>query len=116
MGNDLHRFRFPGGDQAERRAAETYINKIVRIAAYSHKKIAKKAISLYQSKPGSLECKAFLYAVSLLSAFIFEPVSYFRILKLSFRGSLIKTLMRISTYFRVGMIHYINQFVGNASK
>jgi len=95
---------------------KTDINKIVRIAAYSHKKIAKKAISLYQSKPGSLECKAFLYAVSLLSAFIFEPVSYFRILKLSFRGSLIKTLMRISTYFRVGMIHYINQFVGNASK
>lgn len=90
----------------------TTMNKLIRISAFTAPRFVNYMIRLYKGNPDSLKFKIFLLLFNSMNIFIFEPVAYFKIIKLSQRGSYLKTFKVFSIYFKRGITRYINQFRG----
>ncbi|MDD5556369.1 MAG: radical SAM protein [bacterium] len=85
-------------------------NRLIRLAAYLSEERMNGILHLYRNRPDSCRFKVTLRLAGLMSAFVYEPLTNFQLLRKSFGGSLWKTLKHIYLYWREGIIHYINQF------
>lgn len=87
-----------------------YLNKMVRLAAFINKGFMRKILSLYKKDPKGINFKVVFLVAQLISALIFEPLAYLRVIKLSQRGSFRRTLRMLPSYFKVGFNYYLKQF------
>jgi len=86
------------------------MNSLIRSAAFVNEKIMAKVISLYRQDPKSIKFKISLCMVNALALFVLAPITYWQVMKLSVRGSFFKTLKILPTYFKLGLVRYLNQF------
>jgi len=86
------------------------LNAITRLAAFLNEKTMKRIIHLYKKNPKSVGLKIYLFINTLRSSFIVEPLTYFRVIKLSQGDNYMKTLKVLPNYFKEGIMRYINQF------
>jgi radical SAM superfamily enzyme YgiQ (UPF0313 family) len=86
------------------------INDMIRLAAFLNKKHMNKIVHIYKQNPKGLKFKMILLTSKLWSSIILEPITYFKIIKMSQRGSYLKTFKILPTYFKKGFMRYFNQF------
>ncbi|MFQ5647346.1 MAG: radical SAM protein, partial [bacterium] len=86
------------------------LNDMIRISTFIDKKHMEKIMRLYQENAAGLKFKFVLSLVKFLSYIILEPFTYFRTIKLSQRGSYIKTLEVLPNYFFEGIKRYLLPF------
>ncbi len=86
------------------------INQLIRLAAYYRKESVGRLVAMYRENPAGLKFRARLRLTAFFSALVYEPLAYFRILRLSFGGSTLAALAHIRPYLREGIVHYLNQF------
>lgn len=89
------------------------INNLIRFATFIDKKYMNKIVYLYKHYPKSVGFRILLLTTKLLTMFIFEPLTYFRVIKLSQRGSYLRTLMVLPIYLKQGINRYLNQLKCN---
>lgn len=70
----------------------------------------KRVLRLYYKKPQSLGLKMYLFLTKLQSSFIIEPLTYFRVIKLSQGENYMRAMKVLPIYLREGIKRYINQF------
>jgi len=86
------------------------LNEMLRLAAFVNKGFMEKIIFLYRKNPNGSNFKIIFLVAKLLSALIFEPFAYLRVIKLSQRGSFRRTLKTLPSYFKIGFDYYLKQF------
>ena len=96
--------------------SKNIINNLIRFATFIDKKYMNKIVCLYKYCLKSIRFKILLFTTKLLTIFIFEPVTYFWVIKLSQGGSYLKTLTVLPIYLRQGVDRYLNQFRSNLEK
>jgi len=94
---------------------KTVLNDMTRLAAFLPELPMEKLVHLYETAPGSLSFRARLFALKLYSMLVCEPLTYFRLIKLSQHGSYIKTLRALPGYFREGGRRYMMQLKRKAN-
>lgn len=86
------------------------LNNIIRLAAFLSETYTNKIVYLYKQNPTGFRFKVILFIANLLSLIIFEPLTYFRVIRLSQGGSYVRTLKVLPNYSREGFMRYLNQF------
>jgi hypothetical protein len=86
------------------------INDIVRLSAFWNKGWVNIILGMYKNNPDNLLLVTLVKISKLLSITVLEPVTYFRVIKLSQSGSWIKTLKVVPNYFTNGFKAYLAQF------
>lgn len=94
---------------------KTTINNLIRLAAYLKPEWIRKAVGFYKTD-SKIKFKLIVFTLFLLNVFLFEPVTCFRLIKLSQKGSIMRTFKVLSMYFKTGIKRYVAQFkAGNPS-
>ncbi|MCQ9207645.1 MAG: B12-binding domain-containing radical SAM protein [Omnitrophica bacterium] len=88
------------------------INVLIRSSAFIDRRIMKQIVRLYKKNPRNLQFKILLHGINLLTLFIFAPLTYLQVIRLSQRGSYLKTFRMLPTYFKLIAARYMNQFKG----
>ena len=88
------------------------MNKLIRLSAFVDGKLMQRLIDQYKENPDGVRFKTLLFSINLMNMFFYEPIAYFRVIKLSQRGSYLKTLKLLSMYFKIGIRRYLLQFQG----
>jgi radical SAM superfamily enzyme YgiQ (UPF0313 family) len=86
------------------------LNTMIRLAAFRGKKSMQSIVRRYKRNPHCLKFHASLFLAKLLSLLIFEPLTCFRVIRLSQGNSSLKTLKVLPNYFAEGFMRYLNQF------
>lgn len=90
------------------------LNDMIRIAAFLREKQVNRILQLYKKDPASPNLRLRLLVAKLESALIFEPLTYFRVLRLSLGEDSLKMLKMLPHTFKSGfkrmIIQYFNQF------
>lgn len=92
--------------------AKNTINTLTRMAAFLDKKKMIKLLDVYKRNEYGFSFKTYLVYYKLLSAFIYEPFSYFQVVRLANNGSIVGTIKELRYYFKSGIKKYLNQFLG----
>jgi len=82
------------------------LNDITRIAAFLNRGYVEKVLFLYRENPSGVKFRIILFIGKLVSLMIFEPITYFRVIKLSQGGSYIRTLRVLANYIKIGFSQY----------
>jgi radical SAM superfamily enzyme YgiQ (UPF0313 family) len=85
------------------------LNAMIRLAAFIDKKQMQKLLELYQENPTGRKFKFWLALARIFSFLIKEPLTYFKVIKLSQNGSFLRTLKVLPNYFEHGVVRYLNQ-------
>jgi len=88
------------------------INDLIRLAPFIDKKFMTEIIRLYKRQSQGRRFKTILFITKLLTVCIFQPVAYFQVVRLSQRGSYLKTFKVLAIYFKEGFRWHFNQFRG----
>lgn len=88
------------------------INNLVRMAAFLPEKKMRKILKLYRNSPGDLRFRSLGWLAGLSTMLFYEPISYFKVIKLSQGGSILKTLKAIPVHMKEGLMRYLSQFKG----
>ncbi|OGC14602.1 hypothetical protein A3J90_03355 [candidate division WOR-1 bacterium RIFOXYC2_FULL_37_10] len=86
------------------------INNMIRYSTFLSGKFMNKVVYLYKQDPKGLRFRVILFIANLLSSLVFEPLTYFRVIKLSQGNSYIRTFKVLPNYFKEGIMRYFNQF------
>ncbi|NQT46027.1 MAG: cobalamin B12-binding domain-containing protein [Candidatus Omnitrophica bacterium] len=89
------------------------LNNIIVLSIFLSGKFINKIIYLYKQNQKGIRFKAVLFVARLLSLVIFEPLTYFKVIKLSQSGSYRRTLAVLPNYFKEGFMRYFKQFGAN---
>jgi len=87
------------------------LNDMVRLATFLDARSMAKLLALYRENPSAARFKARLFLTKLRAAFLLEPATYFRVVRISQRGSLIGTARALKDFFGVRIERYLNQFI-----
>jgi len=88
------------------------LNDMIRLSSFLSRKQMNKIISLYKQNPQAFKFKVRLFIAKLLSPFILEPITYFRVVNRAAGGSYIGTFKFIKRNYKEGFTRYLNQFRG----
>lgn len=86
------------------------INNLIRLSIFLNPKFMNKIIRLYKQNPKGKKFKAALFVANLLSSAVLEPITYFRVIKLSQRQSYVKAMSVLPNYLKEGLMRYFSQF------
>ncbi|MDP8215971.1 MAG: radical SAM protein [Candidatus Kaelpia imicola] len=89
------------------------INNFIKLTPCIKGSCIIRLISIYKLKPGSIRFKILFYLIYIFTALILEPISYFKVIKLSQRGSYFKTIKLFPIYSKEGFMRYLNRFKTN---
>ncbi|MEW5800940.1 MAG: radical SAM protein [bacterium] len=92
------------------------INDMLRISTFLDKKHMQRVVDLYKEKPESFKFKVSFLMARLLSMIILEPLTYFRVIKLSQNDRYLRTFKVLPSYFKEGFKRYVNQFKGRLTQ
>lgn len=87
------------------------INDIIRLATLIDKRYMFRIVDLYKKYSNCFWFATFLATLNLVSLLILQPITYFKVIRLSQGGSILKTLAIIPLYFREGINRYLSQFL-----
>jgi hypothetical protein len=88
----------------------TAMNRLIRLSAYLPPSVVRRLVMYSQNRGHSFRFRVLLSTAGVVSTFILEPVIYFRVIRISQNGSVVKTLKQIPVFFRVGFSRYVKQF------
>jgi len=94
---------------------KTTINNMIRLSMFLNGSFMNRIIYLYKQDKKGIGFKCILIIANLLSLVVFEPLIYFRVIKLSQGGRYMRTLVVMPNYFKQGFMRYFNQFRANRS-
>ena len=86
------------------------INEITRLATFLPLWQMKAIVSLYKRQTAAGFLKILLFVAKLQTALFFEPLMYLRVIRLSVRGDLFKTMTVLPSYLKEGLSRYFEQF------
>lgn len=86
------------------------LNHLTRLAAFSSRNWVAPLLQLYLKSPDSLRFRMLLLVARYVNFLVVEPVTYFRMIKLSQGGSLLRTLRTIPLYVKEGGQRFLDQF------
>jgi anaerobic magnesium-protoporphyrin IX monomethyl ester cyclase len=86
------------------------INTLTRLATFISERYMNKLLRLYKENPNGAKFRWFLSIINIYSLFLIQPLTYFKVLKLSQNGSFMKTIRVFPIYFKEGVKRYIKQF------
>lgn len=92
------------------------INNLTRLATVLEERHMRRIISLYRQEPTSLRFKAMLCMVNFIFLFILQPITYFKVIKLSQGDSSIRAFKVLPIYFKEGIKRYMNQFINQLQR
>jgi len=95
---------------------KSMLNNMIRLSVFLNKRIIDKIILLYRQNREAIRFKALLFIANALSLIIFEPLTCFRVIKLSQGGSYVRTMAILPNYFKEGFMRYFNQFRANKER
>ncbi len=101
-----------GTDKDFRDYRTSVINEMTRMSPYLYPAYMKWILSLYKRNPGALVYKANLFVARLFSALVMEPLTYFRLLRLSKGGRYLETFRLLAKFLKEGVFweEYVKQF------
>jgi radical SAM superfamily enzyme YgiQ (UPF0313 family) len=86
------------------------LNNMIRLSVFLSERIMNKIVSLYKQNQKGMKFRVVLFIANLLSLTIFEPLTYFKVIKLSQGGSYLRTIAVLPNYFEEGFKRYVFQF------
>ena len=86
------------------------INNMIRLSIFLNRRFMNKIICLYKQDQTGTGYKLIMFAANLLSSFIFEPLTYFQLLRMSKDMSYLRALAALPNYLREGFALYFKQF------
>lgn len=86
------------------------INRLIRTSVFLNPAMTKGLVKLYRKDPEHAMTRTALKAAGVASSAFFEPLAYFRLIKMSQGGSLVKTARVMPNYFRKGLERYLDQY------
>jgi len=89
------------------------LNALVRLSGILNKNIMKTLVYIYKRNPSGIAFRTLLGFSKFITLVYFEPIMYFRVIKLSQRGSVMKTLKVMPNYLKEGLMRYFIQFKGS---
>jgi len=89
---------------------QTPLNSLTRLAGYLDRRTLAPLLRLYRRAPESAAFRGGLLAARLYSALLVEPITYFRVIRDSQDGDLVKTAQVVPNYFREGFRRYMKQY------
>jgi len=89
---------------------QTPLNDMKRLATFLSEERVKHLVYLYTDKRESMRFRLGMLFAKMLSGFIYEPYTDFRVILLSQRGDFIKALKVLPNYLKEGLMRYFNQF------
>jgi len=89
---------------------KSILNHIVRLAIFVNKGLVKQLLDMYKTNPKSPVFLSYLLFLRIISAFVIEPVTIFRMVVLSQGGSVIRALQTLPIYVRQGGQRFLDQF------
>lgn len=92
------------------RYRRTPVNNMMRMAVFINPALMRRLMTFYLHHPHSTVTHALLSTVGLFSSAVLEPVTYFRLIRLSKDGSTAQTVKVLPSYFRKGLERYLDQF------
>lgn len=89
----------------------TTVNKLIRISGYLPARIMDYLVAEYRTNARAASFRLSLLLANGLSAFVVEPLTYFRLIRMSRNNRTADALRLLPAYFRVGFSRYIKQFL-----
>lgn len=89
---------------------KTVLNHLTRLAAFSSRSMVAPLLRLYRQSPNSWRFRVLLLAARALNLLLIEPITYFRMIKLSQGGSLSRALRTVPLYVKEGGQRFLDQF------
>lgn len=86
------------------------LNHLTRLAAFSSKKMVAPLLRLYRQSPDSMRFRMLLLAARYINFLVIEPVTYFRMIRLSQGGDFWRTIRTIPLYVKEGGQRFLDQF------
>ncbi|MBC8495687.1 cobalamin B12-binding domain-containing protein [archaeon] len=87
------------------------LNDLTRLAAFLNAEHMNKIVYFYKQNPRTFKFKISLFIAKLLTLIIYEPFTYWQVIKLSQQGSYLKTLRVLPNYVKEGLMRYLNQLI-----
>ena len=92
------------------RPEKSVINTLTMLSPYIPRHQTEWLLKVYRASPDGPVLKMLLQMSKISSALLFSPLTYFRVLRSSQRGSLLKTFAVLGTYLRKILSRYGRQF------
>ncbi len=88
------------------------MNRLIRISAYLPSPFTHFLLAAAAAPRRQTTFAVGLRLAGLFSALVMEPLTYFRVIRLSQQGSFGRTMKQLPAFFRVGISRYVKQFSG----
>ena len=88
------------------------INHLIEVACTLPGGLSRALLGLHRRAPHASSTRMALALARLLCLVLMRPLTYFRVIKISQGGSLIRTLSVLPNYFKVGISVYLGLFPG----
>ncbi|HOZ49290.1 MAG TPA: radical SAM protein [Candidatus Hydrogenedentes bacterium] len=88
----------------------TPVNALVELAPTLHLFLMKRLVARFRSAPESRLTRLMIWLAQLYAHAILEPITYFRLIRRTQKGSLVRTLMVLPVYFNRAITYYVNSF------
>jgi hypothetical protein len=95
---------------------KTDLNRLIRISGYMPLPVISGLAALYGRDGAGLKFRCLIRFTGLVSALLFEPVAYFRLVRTSCRGDTVQAVRLLPAFSRIGLSRYIKQFQGKTVK
>ncbi|MDY6903060.1 MAG: radical SAM protein [Thermodesulfobacteriota bacterium] len=89
----------------------TVINRMIRISGYLPAPVMQYLVDEYRKNSGAASFRFSLFFATLVSAIVLEPLTAFRLIRLSRNGKTAEALRILPAYFSVGFSRYRKQFL-----
>ncbi|MBF0624220.1 MAG: cobalamin-dependent protein [Magnetococcales bacterium] len=86
------------------------LNRMMRLSAFLDRSLLEPLVARYQRGRRSLAFRIHLFLAQLASSFFFEPLTYFRVIRLSQGGSYLRMAQTIPLYLKEGGKRFLDQF------
>jgi len=85
-------------------------NDLVELAAFLHAPLMRALIAQFRKDPNAVTTRVALQCAKLYSRLILTPITYFRLIKRTQNGSVLRTLKVLPVYLDHGLVYYLNNF------
>jgi len=84
------------------------VNKLVDIASLLHPPLMRFLLARYRHAPKALTTRMAVFAARLYSLWVLAPITYFRLIMRTQKGSFCRALRVLPIYFNGALVYYLN--------
>ena len=86
------------------------VNVLIEIAPFLHTPVMRWLVNRFRRKPHAWGTRLAVTVAKLYSQLVLSPITYFRLIKRTQRGSFWRTLKVLPIYFNGAFVYYVNNF------